>query len=247
MYSPARMKRPLQSILSTELFDIPTFPALLSDTKGRLNMTDTRTVDSIRLLNVDAKGASEVFGAQWDRQRYFYPTVENVHVVRDVTDPRVENEVGSVVMCDNLAHPMNGTFFYRITEHATGASIVYATDTEAYRGGNQALIKFARGADILVHDAQYTPEQYASDGFIVQGFGHSDYLAAVEVAAAAEVKTLLLTHYDPRNGDQVVKEMEQDAKRYARKLSKQLEVVAAREGESLTCYAYSLTALESGR
>jgi len=130
---------------------------------------------------------------------------------------------------------MNCTLFYRITEHSSGHTLVYATDTEPFRGGNQALIGLAQGADLLIHDSQYTEEQYRSTAPIVQGFGHSDYKSAVEVAAAAGVRQRVLTHFDPRNGDEVVRKMEQGARAHAATLDKSLRVTAAREGTTIDC------------
>ena len=169
----------------------------------------------------------------------FFPAIyfpdRALHLASHVSAPTHPNEVGRIDCADNYAHPQNGTLFYRITEHATGHSVVYATDTEAFRGGNQALIKFAEGADILIHDSQYTEEQYLGTAPVVQGFGHSDFKSVVEVAAAAGVKRLRLTHFDPRNDDAVVAKMERDARAHAGTLEKGLEVVAAREGTTFDC------------
>ena len=205
MYAPARMKRSLVDVLRTELFDVPTFPALLSDVRGRMAFNELRGVDSIRLPSAeDAEEAARLFGDRWPEMAHYYPRAENLHLASHVSAPTHPNEVGRIDCADNYAHPQNGTLFYRITEHATGHSVVYATDAEAFRGGNQALIKFALGADILIHDSQYTEEQYLGTAPVVQGFGHSDFKSAVEVAAAAGVKRLVLTHFDPRNDDAVV-------------------------------------------
>ena len=236
LYAPARMNRSLVDVMRTELFDVPTFPALLSDIRGRLRFNELRNVDSIRLLRAaDGEEPASLFGGSWDTLAYYYPRAENLHLVSDVTAPAHPNEVGRVDSADNYAHPMNGTLFYRITEHSSGHSVVYATDTEAFRGGNQTLIRFAEGADILIHDSQYTEEQYLGTAPVVQGFGHSDFKSAVEVAAAAGVKQLVLTHYDPRNDDSVVAKMERNARSYAASLRKGLKVVAAREGAAIDC------------
>src|SRR4051794_36107836 len=55
-------------------------------------------------------------------------------------------------------HP-NGVWAYRV-DHA-GKSIVYATDTEHYTVVDPKLATLAKGADVLIYDAQYTPEEYA--------------------------------------------------------------------------------------
>ncbi len=239
MYSPMRMNRSLMSILKTELFDSPMFPVLLNDTKSKKKIEEIGPTDSIRLLTLNPrekyfkKKLKEIFGNEWEETIKLYPAIENLHIKVPFGTQKLEGEVGVIETCENLSHPQNGTLFYKITEYKTGKRIVYATDTEPYRGGDKNLIRFARGVDILIHDSQFTEEQYLSDGYIVQGFGHSDYKSAVEVAVTAEVKHLVLTHFDPNNSDEIVAKMEEDAKRYAKELGTQLKVTAAKEGESI--------------
>jgi hypothetical protein len=72
-------------------------------------------------------------------------------------------------------HP-NGCLAYRI-DHA-GRSVVYATDTEHDPVGGRIdanLLALARGADLLIYDAQYTPDEYsgAAGGGAKVGWGHS--------------------------------------------------------------------------
>ena len=102
-----------------------------------------------------------------------------------------------------------GVFIYRI-EYG-GRSMVYATDTEGYIGGDQRLIQFARGADLLVHDAQYTEAEYTSDSASKQGWGHSTWPMAVAVARAAGVKQLALFHHDPLHSDDMLEQLEKQA------------------------------------
>jgi ribonuclease BN (tRNA processing enzyme) len=88
-----------------------------------------------------------------------------------------------------------------------GASLVYATDTEGYISGDQRLAAFARDADLLIHDAQYSQADYATR----QGFGHSTAGMACELAALAGVKQLALFHHDPAYDDQTIRAIEQQA------------------------------------
>ncbi len=105
----------------------------------------------------------------------------------------------------NYAHPKIGTFVFKVETART--KIIYATDTEGYVGGDQRLIRFAQDADLLIHDAQYEPEQYLQ----VQGYGHSTYEMAAEVAKAANVKELVLFHHDPYHDDAKLAKIEADA------------------------------------
>lgn len=110
----------------------------------------------------------------------------------------------------SLAHPNGGVFVYRI--EMNGKSMVYATDTEGYVGGDQRLIQFSKGADLLIHDSQYMHQDYVKGAVTVQGYGHSSVDMAADVANQAGVGKLALFHFDPQYEDQTVAEMEKHAK-----------------------------------
>ena len=77
-------------------------------------------------------------------------------------------------------------------------SVVFATDNEIGSAESDArLHELARGADALVHDAQYTPEEYER----FRGWGHSHWGQAIEAAEAAGVGRLVLFHHDPARSD----------------------------------------------
>jgi phosphoribosyl 1,2-cyclic phosphodiesterase len=131
--------------------------------------------------------------------------------------------IGEVtVTAAKLNHP-GGVTAYRIVHE--GKSLVYATDTEHYACIDPVLVKLAAGADVLIYDAQYTPEEYDGiDGPSKAGWGHSTFAAGAEVAKAAGVGQLLLFHHDPRRADAAVEGVE----RRARDLF--ANTLAAREG-----------------
>ena len=123
----------------------------------------------------------------------------------------LDNEALVIRIHRSYAHP-GGVYVYRIAW--CGQSIVYATDTEGYVGMDRKLVKFAHGADLLIHDAQYTEEHYRGQmpGFpSTQGYGHSTAAMACEVAAAAEVGKLVLFHHDPAYDDGMIEAVERDA------------------------------------
>ncbi len=132
-------------------------------------------------------------------------------------------EVGdALVKAVKLNHP-GGVMAYRI-EHE-GRSLVYATDTEHYACVDPALRSLAQGADVLIYDSQYTPEEYRGDaGRSRVGWGHSTYVAGAEVARAAGVGQYVLFHHDPTRNDAGVADIE----RRARELYP--SSIAAREG-----------------
>ena len=111
----------------------------------------------------------------------------------------------------SYAHPNGGVFVYRI--EANGKSLVYATDTEGYVGGDQRLIHFANECDLLIHDSQYMhPDYVLGSEMLVQGFGHSTVDMAAEVASKSKARRLALYHYDPQYSDATITEMEKRAR-----------------------------------
>ncbi len=114
-------------------------------------------------------------------------------------------------------HP-GGVVAYRI-EHE-GKSLVYATDTEHYACVDPALKQLAEGADVLVYDSQYSPEEYRTK----VGWGHSTYVEGAELARSAGVGKFVLFHHDPMRTDAQVADFEAGAQ------SLFASSVAAREG-----------------
>lgn len=114
-------------------------------------------------------------------------------------------------------HP-GGVVAYRI-EHE-GKSLVYATDTEHYAAVDPALRTLSMGADVLVYDSQYSPEEYKTK----MGWGHSTYVEGAELARAAGVGKYVLFHHDPVRTDSQVADFE------ARAQALYASSVAAREG-----------------
>jgi phosphoribosyl 1,2-cyclic phosphodiesterase len=134
--------------------------------------------------------------------------------------------VGDVaIRSARLNHP-GGVLGYRI--EFGGRSLVYATDTEHYDCVDPALAALSRGADVLIYDAQYTPEEYrGAAGPAKVGWGHSTFEAGIALARQAEVKTLVLFHHDPRRDDEALFALERRAQ------ALDPRVVAAREGAVL--------------
>jgi phosphoribosyl 1,2-cyclic phosphodiesterase len=105
-------------------------------------------------------------------------------------------------------------------------------DEEAAREGEQAaaeenekVLRFFQGADVLVHDSQYTAAEYRSH----IGWGHSSFEYAINVAHKTDVKKLLLFHHDPNRTDSQLAELETSyQKRITGKTS--MRVMMAREG-----------------
>lgn len=107
-----------------------------------------------------------------------------------------------------LNHP-GGAIGYRLS--AGGRSVVYACDHEHPADGSlhRELLELSLGADALIIDAQYLPEEMEGK----RGWGHSTYAEGVRLARAAGVGRLLLTHHDPARSDAQVKAIEARAKK----------------------------------
>ena len=148
------------------------------------------------------------------------PQVCNVYREREACPPWEAR----VTIMHSHAHPQ-GVFIYRI--EMDGKKLVFATDVEGYVGGDRRLIEFARGADLLIHDAEYITEEYLEGGPPRQGWGHSTWEMAVELAQAAEVSNLALTHHNVRHDDAFMEDMERQAQ------ARFPAAVVAREGLTL--------------
>lgn len=113
----------------------------------------------------------------------------------------------AVVSAFPLTHP-GGAFGYRL--RVDGMSVVYATDHEHGDAVADARLRaMAEGADVLIYDAQFTPEEYRSKG----GWGHSTWLEATRVARDAGVKQLVLFHHDPDHTDDMMERICEEARR----------------------------------
>jgi len=103
---------------------------------------------------------------------------------------------GNVEIASFKLHHPGGACGYTID--TGGSRVVYATDHEhGYASADARLMAAARGADVLIYDAQFTPVEYPTH----KGWGHSTWLEATRVAAVAGVKQLVLFHHDPGHTD----------------------------------------------
>jgi len=109
-------------------------------------------------------------------------------------------KIGQLLISVCPLHHPQGSVAYRLQEGER--SVVLATDTEHPEFGvDQRLSSFVNQADILVYDAMFTPEEYISGR---KGWGHSTWLAGTEIARAAEVGSLYLSHFNPDHSDKTI-------------------------------------------
>lgn len=117
--------------------------------------------------------------------------------------------VGDVTVSSLRLHHPQGATGYRFDHDAR--SVVVATDHETGSAEiDRRLIEFASGADVLIHDAQYTPDEYAS---LHGGWGHSTWRQAAATATAAGVGRLVLTSHDPFRSDDEIDMIVDEARR----------------------------------
>lgn len=102
----------------------------------------------------------------------------------------------TVVTPRHLDHP-EGVFGYRIEDG--GRVLVYASDVEQPPDAplSEDIRILAQDADVLIFDAQYTPDEYESH----RGWGHSTWKTATEVARELGVGKLVLFHHEPNHSD----------------------------------------------
>ncbi len=110
------------------------------------------------------------------------------------TDPININ--GAIITSAAMNHPQ-GCVAYRV--EADGGSLVYATDTEPGSPVHDGNVRgLAQGADMLIYDCQYTPEELQGEK---RGWGHSSWAEGVKIARDAGVRQLVLFHHDPDRDD----------------------------------------------
>jgi len=145
-------------------------------------------------------------------------------------------EIGDIhVTTQYLNHPAL-TLGYRL--EVDGVTVVYSTDHEPHSrrlaigheeppaGQDSRHARFLAGADLVIHDAQYTAEEYPAK----TGWGHSTLEYVVDTAVRARVRRLALFHHDPGRDDDAVDRMVERARDRVVRAGGTMEVFAAAEG-----------------
>ena len=138
---------------------------------------------------------------------------------------------GATVEVSGLNHP-GRSLGYRLS--AEGHVLVYATDNEPFGTALATqhlaepphLLHLMQHADLLIHDAQYTPEEYPQ----YLGWGHSTYVHALQIAYKAKAKQLVLYHHDPSHSDAVIDCIIAKSQAWIKRRRLSLTCLAAAEG-----------------
>jgi phosphoribosyl 1,2-cyclic phosphodiesterase len=129
------------------------------------------------------------------------------------------------------------TVTYKIREN--GKCIVYLTDNEleiesaaegntfaSIKNLNRELIEFCRGCDYLIHDSMYDEAAM----LLKKGWGHTGNVTLALFAIIAEVKNLVLFHYNPDYSDDKIDELLNQTKVVMKERSANINCIAAQEG-----------------
>jgi ribonuclease BN (tRNA processing enzyme) len=141
---------------------------------------------------------------------------------------------GAGLLCQSipLSHP-NGGCGFRLAE--ASRSLAFFPDNEftcPHPGGKSFddYVSFLRNVDVLVHDGEYLPEEYAR---FARGFGHSVYGDTVRLAVQAGAGRLLLWHLNQDRPDHAVDAMAESAQQMARDARSNLPCIVAHTGLSM--------------
>jgi phosphoribosyl 1,2-cyclic phosphodiesterase len=163
------------------------------------------------------------------RPPYFPVTIDQLRGTYELHDVLSEDfAIGSFKVRARPVPHVGLTIGYRL-EHE-GQSVAYISDHQApftLDSIADSVLELCDGVDLLIHDAQYTPEDWEAKGH----WGHCTVDYAVDVAIAARVRSLALFHHDPARTDSDVERLTRAAS--ARGSAHGIEVFAAAEGMTL--------------
>ncbi|MGL4560944.1 MAG: MBL fold metallo-hydrolase [Brevinema sp.] len=132
------------------------------------------------------------------------PSIINFIEIAEGRHDFIDNVI--IETCAHI-HP-GGAYSYRI--ESSDKVFVFNTDVEHYHSRlDHRIVDISRNADLMIHDAQYKQDELHK--YI--GWGHSSWEQAVDVAIAASVKKLGLTHHDPMRTDEEVIALEQEVQK----------------------------------
>jgi len=164
----------------------------------------------------------EIVGGQWTY--YYFPILHSDLAAKveyiELKESRYELEDGITLTTKLLIHPIS-CLGYRF--EYKGKSFCTLFDTEPFNDKDE-IIDFIKGADLLVHDAQYTKDEYESSKI---GWGHSYLEYVLDIGIKAKVKQLAFFHHDPDRTDE---QLDRLTERYN---SEEMNNFFAKEGQEI--------------
>ena len=162
---------------------------------------------------------------------YFPVNLDQMRARRDFYEIKngcLDMENGIRIQTQWLNHPQ-GCLGFRVETNE--GVLVYATDNEPGDAEfDKGVRKLAEGADLLIYDAQYLPEEYAARR---RGWGHSHWREAVDIAMESGAKELVLYHHDPDHTDAIVDKVVADARNYYPQVRAAAEGMVVRLGSGI--------------
>ena len=179
---------------------VPFFRPLYENAQNQFAFHSSRRTRSLQRV-MEEQMSSPYFPvniSEMKAQRHFYDIEEG--------ETKLDTATMQTVW---LNHPQGCMGFRLETEDGI---LVYATDNEP---GDQVfdknVRKLAEGADLLIYDSQYLPEEYAARR---RGWGHSHWREAVNVVMQSGARELVLFHHDPDHDDALIDKVVRDARSY---------------------------------
>ncbi len=137
---------------------------------------------------------------------------------------RIEvNDKVIIYISDNECNFIRKALSHRRAEFSEEEKTLYEA---MVKEEHQTELEMIRGADILIHDAQYTPEDYE----LKRGWGHSCYIDTINMSIEAGVKELYLYHHDPNYNDDKIRAIDEHAGKIVNGKNSPLKCHIAREG-----------------
>ena len=169
---------------------------------------DSRRMFTISAIGRERRGLDlrSIFETQM-QEEYFPVSLGRMGAKIEFLQTREDYLSGKTVFVQVIKHNHpGGAYSYRLQEIEEGTVLVYCTDIEHGERIDPQIVALARDADLLIHEGQYTPEELPR----YQGWGHSSWTQAVEVAEQAKVKRLIITHHDPDHNDAFLGDVEKE-------------------------------------
>ncbi len=151
-------------------------------------------------------------------------------------EPLKQYHFDGLIVETEAVHHSNGTLAFKVKEK--DKTIVYMTDNEILYDANNKLpnletiyeknktqIEFCSNADYLIHDSQYTLDDFSKK----IGWGHSNNIALAYFSKLANIKNLVLFHYDPDYSDDMIENLVQSTKNFLVKIESSVNCIPSKE------------------
>jgi len=175
-------------------------PIYMPGTELHITAPDTMNKESLKSI-IETQLSPQFWPVKADELAASIKYAQIKETVLDLGD-------GLTISTKYLNHPIS-CLGYRV--NFKGKSIATVYDHEHYRGNdaaekeNEKIREFIKGADIVIHDAHYTQNEYDKHS----GWGHCSQESAVNAASGINVKKIVLFHHEPSHTDSIMNQLAQ--------------------------------------